>query len=146
MHFDIYGTGALGRALRARGAACDNVHFHGFHADMPAALAAADLLLHTCPTEPFGLVVLEAMASGLPVLVPDTGGAGDLVIPGLTGLHYRAGNAEDLAARLLAVDHMLPWSLNAMVHQARLDLVHRFGRVRRLDDYRRLLLTEVSAP
>lgn len=52
-----------------------NVNFLGFTDDVPAELAAADLLVHLCPVEPFGMAIIEAMAAGLPVLVPDTGGA-----------------------------------------------------------------------
>ena len=37
-------------------------------------MAEADLLVHTCPAEPFGLVILEAMAVNLPVLVTDAAG------------------------------------------------------------------------
>ena len=43
-------------------------------ADIPRHMAEADLLVHTCPAEPFGLVILEAMAVNLPVLVTDAAG------------------------------------------------------------------------
>lgn len=42
-------------------------------------LASADALLHGCAVETFGFVVAEALASGVPVVVPDKGGAADFV-------------------------------------------------------------------
>lgn len=47
--------------------------------------------------ESFGLVVLEAMASGLPVIVSDSVGAKDCVIDGKTGKIFKSENAEELA-------------------------------------------------
>ena len=49
-----------------------------------------DLLVHTCAEEPFGLVVLEAFAAGVPVLVPNAGGSASLVCDGDTGFHFAA--------------------------------------------------------
>ena len=55
--------------------------------ELAELMAASDLLIHltTCRIENFGLVVAEAMASGLPVLAADWGGLRDLVVPGTTG-------------------------------------------------------------
>ena len=53
--------------------------------------------------EPFGLVALEAMASGCPCVVADTGGLREVVVPS-AGLRFRAGSArslERMAQRLL---------------------------------------------
>jgi alpha-1,6-mannosyltransferase len=58
------------------------VRFGGYVADraaLNAALAAADVALSVCPTETFGLAVLEALASGTPVVTADTGGACEIV-------------------------------------------------------------------
>ncbi len=59
--------------------------------------ADADLFVFTSPTETCGLVVLEAMASGLPVIAADAGGVRDNVRDGLTGRLLPAGDASAFA-------------------------------------------------
>jgi glycosyltransferase involved in cell wall biosynthesis len=65
----------------------DRVVFTGFLTGLPLAraYASADVFLHCSVTETFGLVVLEAMASGLPVVARDQGGPSDIVRDGQTG-------------------------------------------------------------
>lgn len=50
------------------------------------AYASADVFCLPSATETFGQVVLEAAASGLPAVVLASGGASELVVPGVTGL------------------------------------------------------------
>ena len=61
----------------------DDVLFAGIRHDMPAVYAAADLFVLLSGFDTFGMVVIEAMASGLPVIVSDTVGASDLVRQGV---------------------------------------------------------------
>jgi alpha-1,6-mannosyltransferase len=55
-------------------------------------MASSDALIHGCEAETFGLVAAEAVASGLPLIVPDQGGSSDLVTAA-TGETYRSGDA-----------------------------------------------------
>ena len=57
----------------------DRIHFMGFSNDMPRLMRACDLFVFPSAYEPFALVVLEAMASGLPVVTASTVGAAPLV-------------------------------------------------------------------
>jgi glycosyltransferase involved in cell wall biosynthesis len=76
----------------------DHVIFTGFREDIPSLLAQADLLLlpSTRP-EPFGLVVLEALAAGVPVVATDHGGAVEILEDTGFGLLVPPGDVQSLA-------------------------------------------------
>jgi alpha-1,6-mannosyltransferase len=78
----LLGEGPERKALEARTRRMPlKVRFLGFETDrakLASVLASADLLVHGCPFETFGFAVAEAMSSGLPAVVPDRGGAGEL--------------------------------------------------------------------
>jgi glycosyltransferase involved in cell wall biosynthesis len=63
----------------------DAVHFLGNRADVEEVLGAAELLLLPSWDEPFGLVVAEAMAVGVPVVVTAVGGVHEYVTDGVHG-------------------------------------------------------------
>jgi len=97
----MYGDGPLWRwtARRARGLP---VHLAGITRDrqhLARALASADALLHGSSAETFGLVVAEALCAGLPLVVPDAGGAAELARPEYAEL-YTAGDAQACAAAI----------------------------------------------
>jgi glycosyltransferase involved in cell wall biosynthesis len=62
------------------------------------ALAKADLFVWPAINEAFGMALLEAQSSGLPVVAGMSGGVGDIVVPGVTGVLVPAGDAEAFAA------------------------------------------------
>ncbi|WP_326701170.1 glycosyltransferase [Streptomyces sp. NBC_01754] len=66
---------------------------------MPGLLSSADLLLSLPRYEPFGIVPIEAMACGTPVVATAVGGQLDTVVDGVTGVHVPpSGGDDDLAA------------------------------------------------
>ncbi len=70
-------------------------------AEMPPLYREADLFLFTSLwEEPFGRVIVEAMASGLAVVGTATGGAAEILQDGVNGLVYPPGDAAALADRL----------------------------------------------
>jgi len=78
------------------------VRFTGYLQDTPTLLAAIDVLAHTSISpEPFGLVMLEAMAAGRPVVTPAEGGGPEIVVHGHTGLLYEPRNPAALAAAII---------------------------------------------
>lgn len=77
------------------------VEFVGFVDDVLGTMAQLDVLVHasTVP-EPFGQVVVEGMAAGVPVVATRGGGPSEIITDGVDGLLYTAGNAEELAGIL----------------------------------------------
>lgn len=80
----------------------DKVKFLGKQDDVPPLFQIADLFLLPSEKESFGLVALEAMASGVPVIGSTIGGIPELVISGETGYLADVGDIETMSAR--AVD------------------------------------------
>jgi glycosyltransferase involved in cell wall biosynthesis len=76
-------------------------HFTGylFGEELAVAYASADVFAFTGTHETYGQVVTEAMASGLPVLVPNAGGVVDLVLDRINGLVCQL-NPDDYAAKV----------------------------------------------
>jgi D-inositol-3-phosphate glycosyltransferase len=91
----------LRRIARQAGVA-DRVHLRGAvaRADVPALLRSADVAVCTPWYEPFGIVPLEAMACGIPVVASAVGGMLDTVVNGVTGLHVPPCDPEALAMAL----------------------------------------------
>jgi glycogen(starch) synthase len=72
-------------------------------ADLKALIAASDAAIIPSLYEPFGLVALEAMSLGAPVMCARTGGLADIVTEGQTGLLFHPGDPADLARAALAI-------------------------------------------
>ena len=66
-------------------------------------LKEADLYLHSSYYEPFGLVILEAMASGLPVVCTDGKGNRGLIEEGINGYMLKERNANEFANKILTL-------------------------------------------
>lgn len=81
----------------------DCVKFLGFVDDETRnqLLAEASVAVFPSIYEPFGIVALEAMAVGTPVLVSDTGGLGDIISHGIDGLKVPPGRADLLARHVV---------------------------------------------
>jgi glycosyltransferase involved in cell wall biosynthesis len=105
---EIYSTNGHGhfaselRALVRRLGLESRVTLAGYRDDMPAVMSALDLLVHaSIQPEPFGRVLIEAMATGKPVIATNAGGAAEVVIDGDTGTLVQPGNADALAAAIV---------------------------------------------
>lgn len=105
------------RALAEELGVSDRVVFQGAvaRADMPAMLRSADVVACTPWYEPFGIVPLEAMACGVPVVAAAVGGMLDTVVHDVTGrlvTPKRPGEVAD-AVNILLRDEFLRQSLGA---------------------------------
>lgn len=103
------GTAEQVAAIHERGdlASPRRVILAGYRSDPERCFAAADLFLHTPRMEAFGLVLVQAMASGLANVATAVGGIPEIVLPEETGILVSADDTEAIAialARLLGDD------------------------------------------
>jgi len=99
----IVGQGPERQALEKRAKGLPQIFFLGFRdwGDLPRFYAAADLFVLPSRREPWGLVVNEAMASGLPVIATQkVGAAQDLIIEGQSGYLVPVNDAEAMAVTI----------------------------------------------
>lgn len=81
------------------------IEFRGFREDVSAELAELDVLVHcSVLPEPFGQVVLEGMAAGVPVIAAAAGGPAELITNGVEGILTAPGDAHELALAMGRLD------------------------------------------
>jgi glycosyltransferase involved in cell wall biosynthesis len=118
----LVGHGPYSEALAA---ALPNAVFLGYLTGEPlaTAYASADIFVFPSTTDTFGNVVIEAQASGLPVIVSDLGGPKELVEDGVNGLVTRAHDVEDVARAitLLVGDQRMRARMGEKARQSVLD-------------------------
>jgi glycosyltransferase involved in cell wall biosynthesis len=79
----------------------NRVHFTGWIDEVAPLMAALDVYVSASHTESFGLAIVEAMASGLPVVATATEGAREIIDNEKTGVIVPLGNPEALASSVL---------------------------------------------
>jgi len=78
-----------------------NVMFLGYRKDIPNVLHNSDIFLLTSTHEPFGIVILEAMACGCPVVSTRSSGPASIVEDGVDGLLSEVGDVQGLTNHIL---------------------------------------------
>jgi glycosyltransferase involved in cell wall biosynthesis len=102
-HFVFVGDGPLAPQLResiARFRLEDRVHLAGLRRDIAAVLNDIDVLVSSSHSEAMPLAVMEAMASGLPVVATRVGGVPDMIDQGESGWLVAPNDFEEIATRL----------------------------------------------
>ena len=79
----------------------DSVRLLGFRKDVLSLMSAADIFVLPSLAEPFGLVLLEAMALGRPAIATDAGGPREIVVDGETGLLVPPADPPALAQAIV---------------------------------------------
>ncbi len=106
VRFVVAGSGTHEAELKAQAerlGLCEHGHFLGWIGDdaLHSLYRISDLCVVPSIYEPFGLVALEAMASGCPCIVADTGGLREVVPSGeRVGLRFNGGDAEHLGVMI----------------------------------------------
>jgi glycosyltransferase involved in cell wall biosynthesis len=102
--FVLIGDGAMLKQLQtfvSRFGLSGAVHFAGVQDDMPAVFNELDIVVSSSNSEAMPLAVMEAMASGLPVVACKVGGVADLVEHGVTGWLSPENDYETLASHVV---------------------------------------------
>lgn len=80
-----------------------SVDFLGYRKDAPRLIGAADLFVLPSPNEPFGLVLIEAMAQSIPAIATRAGGPVEIIEDGVSGQLVKPSDASALAAAMISL-------------------------------------------
>ena len=111
---------------------CDDILRVGKLKETETILSIADLFLLTSETESFGLVALEAMASGVPVISTNSGGLPEVNIHNETGFLSDVGDVNDMAKHAIELlsneDKLAQFRSNCLAHAKEFDIQHILPR------------------
>jgi glycosyltransferase involved in cell wall biosynthesis len=128
-YLHLLGSGPLEPKLRSMSARSTQIQFLGFRDwdELQNVYADADILCAPSRYDGWGLMVIEGLASGLPVIASSSVGAAlEAIVEGRNGWLIHERNADDLEARLRSVLSLPNDEINTMRHQCR-DSAMPFG-------------------
>lgn len=105
-HFVLVGDGPMRQKLKDdidNMGLNDYIHMAGLQSDMPQVYSSLDLVVSTSYSEAMPLAIIEAMASGLPVIATNVGGVIDIVEVGRTGLLNGVGDLNGMANNIVTM-------------------------------------------
>ena len=145
-HFMIIGEGPMHAALAAsikRLELTNIAHLAGTRMDMPAAYAEFDVAVSTSRIEGMPFAIMEAMASGVPIVARKVGGVADLVQHGTSGCLVDESEEDAIAGQVAALlnDAMLR---NAMGRAARERAVAHFALAETVEQTTQLYATLIN--
>ncbi|MBA3583885.1 MAG: glycosyltransferase family 4 protein [Gemmatimonadetes bacterium] len=136
----IVGDGPLRDRVQASAGRLEGVRWLGRRSREEVLEFMRDAVLLIFPSEWYeGLpvVILEAYATGLPVVASDLGSMATIVENGRTGIHFQPGNAADLAEKVAAILSQ-PAAVAVMRKEARLEFEARYTANRNYDQLMRI--------
>lgn len=131
------GRGAELLSQRASRGLEDDVLMTGFRSDVASAFAAFDVYALTSRSEGFSLSLIEAMASGLPVVATRCGGPEQIITDGVTGLLVRNESPEAIATAIERL-RVTPEERRSLGVAARKAVAERFSLDAQLRSYERM--------
>lgn len=78
----------------------NHIQLEGYNSDIPACLAAADLVVHPSLVDAFSQLLIEAQGVGAPLIATDIAAAREQIIDGVTGIIVKERNSSELAAAI----------------------------------------------
>jgi len=125
----------------------DEIHLLGHLSrhQLDVCYGAADVVVLTSRSEGIPLVLMEAMARGIPVLAPTITGIPELVLDGKNGFLYRPGSLEDFVARIGLVQRSES-ALGPLRRAARQYVLQHFNREKNLAAFCDLILSHIRPP
>ena len=84
----------------------EKIIFTGFRNDVPRLVSAMDIIVHASSSpEPFGLVIIEGMAAGKPVIATAKGGVLDIIEDGVNGILVPCKDSKSMAKAIQKIYH-----------------------------------------
>ncbi len=119
--------------------------FTGHRDDIPCLMAASDVFVHaSTEPEPYGIVLVEAMAAAKPIIATRGGGPDEIVADGVTGFLVEPGDSQMLAERMATL--LSDASLRSQMGQEGRKRVLECFSAERMVDRLELFLEEVVNP
>lgn len=117
LNFYWAGEGSMLQACQEEVRYFENIHFLGIVENIPCLLDKTDIYIQTSDIESFGMSALDAMASGIPVLLKNTTGLRELIEYQVSGILF-----EDLEGGISSLSYMISnySKLNNMVNAAKM--------------------------
>jgi len=142
VHLDVFGSGSerenLEKLVRELGVD-ERVHFHGAipQDEVYRAFAKADVAVVPSREEPFGLVVIEAMSVGTPVVASRVGGIPEILRDGVDGSLVPPEDPEALAAAIIRLlkDDALRLQMGRNARQRSLEEFQLSTRIPKVADW-----------
>lgn len=137
----VFGDGPIRKYVDFKANKAPNVKLMGFtenRDELANILASSDYFVHGSSAETYGIVVAEAVCSGLPVIVPGRGGAEDIAKPEISET-YETGNPEKLKEAILKI---ISRNREELIEACKKVAEHEIGT---MDDHFKLLFQKYQA-
>ncbi|MEX0845186.1 MAG: glycosyltransferase [Balneolaceae bacterium] len=134
----IYGDGPFRKYVEYKAKGVESIKIKGFTKNrekLADILASCDYFVHGSSSETYGIVVAEAVCSGLPVVVPKRGGAADIANPKFAEI-FKAGDASTLKEAILKI---ISRDRNELVKES---LIAANNNIGTMDDHFNMLFDE----
>lgn len=119
--FIIVGSGDISELKKIN----SDVYFLGERSNIPEIMKDLDVFVMASHNEPFGLVTVEAMAAGIPVVATNTGGTSEIITDGETGLLFPPNDSAMLAQAIIKI--LTDKQLASKLHENGMETANKYN-------------------